>query len=194
VTCHGRFLPFLLAGVAVLTPLITATPVQAAGSNAGAVALSLRVQADPARPSVLLLSAQLQAQGHPLGNGTVRFLVHTTTFGSALMSVGSATTDVTGTAVLPYRPTWTGPHRFVARFARGGGPVTEARASFSVATASSPYRPESEPLPGVRYWLVRALLATVSLVWAMLVFLLLRAVFGLPQLAQPTGGEVAERR
>jgi Ni/Fe-hydrogenase subunit HybB-like protein len=143
-----------------------AAPADAATSQPAAAVTITGVEAGG---SVQLTAALFGSDGLPLADTDVAFSFATKQFGpkERLVQLGKVATGANGKARLTYKPTVTGPQRFVASSvaAADAKPVT-ADTNVTVTVAQSAYRPAPpKPLADVGKILVVALFAIVAGIW-----------------------------
>jgi hypothetical protein len=146
------------AATAPSAPAVTLTGVEAGGS-------------------VQLTATLTRANGHPLPNAQVAFLLSTTEFGSParLIPLGSATTGSSGLARLRYQPKVAGQQGFAATYTAVGAKPATSDTTVAVTVARSAYHPApAKPLASVGNVLVMALFAIVAAIWLTLVTQVLR--------------------
>jgi Ni/Fe-hydrogenase subunit HybB-like protein len=165
----------LAAGAGFLT-LHSAAPASAAAHKPPPATVTIAASEAGA---VLHLTATVTGPGdQPLAKARVQFFLFTTEFGpqGELVPLGTATISKTGTAELAYRPTVTGPQKFVAKY--GGGATAgaaTAKTTVTIATAQSAYRPAPQkPLAGLGKITVGVLVMTVALIWLTLAIQIIR--------------------
>jgi Ni/Fe-hydrogenase subunit HybB-like protein len=165
----------LAAGVGYLT-VHSAAPASAATHKPPPAIVTIAATETGA---VLHLTATVTGPGsQPMVKSPVQFFLVTTEFGpqGELVPLGTAKTSKTGTAELAYRPTVTGPRKFVAKY---GGSSTagaaSAKTTVTITTAHSAYRPAPQkPLAGLGKITVGVLLTTVVLIWLTLAIQIIR--------------------
>jgi hypothetical protein len=183
----------LLAGglmavlLAVGSMLGLASPAWATSQPFG---LALRAEQVPRDPHGIELVATLTgpvgqtSKPGSLAGDSVSFSVHLTQFaGAPLLSLGSATTNAAGEAVLTYRPTWTGRQALVATATNTAGTaLASATASFSAASAAHPFAGNVQALRPdgtIGRAVAGVLLAIVAVVWIALIAVVVRVNLGL---------------
>ena len=125
---------------------------------------------------LMKLTATLTGPRGAQADAPVAFLFSTTQFGTParLVSLGSVTTDTTGTATLvlggdadhQYRPTSTGPQEFIATYSAPGVKSLTSSTIVNVTIARSAYTPApTKALAGVGNVLVIVLFAIVAAIW-----------------------------
>jgi hypothetical protein len=131
--------------------------------------------------STMTLSAKLSAEdGTPSRGEPVVFSEISTVFGERLMTLGSAMTDATGTAALPYEPTWGGEHTVVVRYG-GGSEYTPAQTTFRFNSVAPPHLHENAKfgLATPRQFAPLGAGLAVLAVWGILGLVVLRTVLGI---------------
>ncbi len=138
----------------------------------------------PGKP-VLLRAKLADKSGQPIGNQTINFFVLPGVFGpDAMMRVGTATTDGTGTAQMPYTPTWIGDVKAAASFT-ATATFAGSQASFQFKTVG-PVRVHKNAefgLQAVRDWAPWVVAALVLVIWATFITVVVRMA-----IAMRTGG------
>jgi sugar lactone lactonase YvrE len=199
LTKHLVIAALLIAFTLMLAP---ARPTHAAGPSDGRAPTLLRglTLADQSggRGMVTLSAMLSSADGSPAHGEQVVFYEMSTVFGERLMNLGSAMTDATGAAELPYAPTWPGEHTVVVRYG-GDGELSPAQTTFrfeSTAPAHSHQNAEFG-LATPRKWAPLGGALAVLGVWGVLGLVVTRTVFGIlneaPATALATGGISARR-
>jgi sugar lactone lactonase YvrE len=138
--------------------------------------------------STFTLSARLlTGDGTPERGAQVLFYELSTVFGEQLMMLGSAVTDATGTASLPYEPASRGQHTVVVRYA-GNGVRTPAQTILRFDSMAPPHVHENASfgLATPRKWAPLGAGLAVLGVWAVLGLVLMRTVLGIA--AAPDAG------
>ncbi len=171
------------AVLGLLALVVALAPAAASGAEPPQPAPVLKViGASPGRAKgQLTISATLTApDGKPLGGREVSFYQRVDILGPREASLGTATTDSTGTASLAYQPAQAGKQTIGARYAGGEGfGKAEAAATIDVAQAAELYPAEPAPFGLVGEWLPYALGATVLAVWGVLLAVLVGTVLKL---------------
>lgn len=172
-------LAVILGALAVLFVHATALPALADDDQQVSLTPIPPVGGETTHESVVL-SAQIESDGGPVGGMPVNFYIVTTVFGERLMKVGGAVSDSRGTASVVYRPTWTGDHIVVAHFdgAEGYAPA-ETSFHFDAKVAESAFEPADFGLNPVRRWLPLAVGVAVLAVWVSLIYALVNTVMGI---------------
>ncbi|MFA7249473.1 MAG: hypothetical protein WC273_07540 [Dehalococcoidia bacterium] len=166
-----------------------ATPPAPAAPAATTLTVPPVAAPEPGKP-VTLAAKLADKGGRPLGNQTVYFYVVPGVFGpDGMMVVGQATTDGTGTAQFPYRPTWVGDVQAVAMFA-GAGDLAPAQARFTFASPGPVpvHRDQPFGLEIVRDWAPAVVIALVVAIWVTIIIVLARLA-----MAMRAGGAVERR-
>lgn len=156
----------LLIAVVGMLSVATAAPARAATPQRAPVIAVTGIEAG----GVVQLTATLTgADGKPLAETSVTFLLTTKVFGSQgrLVPLGSVATDHIGVAKLIYRATVTGPQEFVVTYvAKPGAKPVRSTTTVNVTVAKSAYRPSPpKSLAGVGKVLVVALFMIVTAIW-----------------------------
>lgn len=130
-----------------------------------------------AEPGRYLIQARVLVAGRPLTTPVkVRFHETVQFFGTREALVGEVMTDGTGLATVVYDAAVRGPHRMTAAFA-GDGERAPSRAGFTVETPQVVARHhEGQPLALVRAVAPWAVGSVALAVWAVISFVLIRAV------------------
>jgi hypothetical protein len=128
----------------------------------------------------IFVSAQLTDAGKPLVNEPVEFDVAANFFGEQQVILGTAQTDITGTATIIYQPTQDGTYDFTAHF-RGDGTYPHIQITKTVTYSGpvSQYTPESAGLKPVREWITPVIYAGVGLFWVLLIIIGIRTLRGI---------------
>ena len=168
--------------LASLVPLVTGTVhAQTAPAAQPTVVTAVEVaDQEPGQP--IILAAQLVDQGgRPLGGNVLQFYVLPGVFGAdALMQVGQATTDGTGTARFPYRPTWLGEVEAVALFA--GTPdlaASQGRFHFNAIGPVKVHENAAFGLQQVRDWAPVVVALLVAAIWATFITVIARVAMAM---------------
>jgi sugar lactone lactonase YvrE len=139
------------------------------------------------------LAAKLSANdGTPARGEQVVFYELSSVFGERLMKLGSAMTDVTGTASLPYEPTWKGQHTVVVRYG-GDSEYTPAQTTFRFQSTAPPHVHQNARfgLEAPRKWAPLGVGLAVLAVWGVLGLALVRTVVGIAGAAPATDSSTA---
>ena len=178
-----RKLAFALALVAIgpLAIVFTAGSARAADTPAPTTLTVIQPQ-DQQPGKTVTLAAKLTAKdGTPLGNQKINFYVIPGVFGpDAMMPVGSATTDGTGVATYPYKPTWIGDVKATANF--GGTTLLAASQATWQFKAVGPVRGHTNatfPLAPVRNVAPWVVLGLVAAIWLTFITIVVRMVIAL---------------
>lgn len=149
---------------------------------------TLSVTATPQWDGSLSLAARLtDAAGTPISGVTVDYFVAVEFFGDRRIGLGNAQTDVTGTATIQYRPTWSGVHRVGARATGADGSrLTSPEAAETVTGVSRANGTTLEALPITRTWAMPVAVLVVAGVWLTLAAIFLAVVVGIRRAARPT--------
>ena len=183
----------LLAGglmavlLAVGATLVFASPAWGTTQPFG---LALRAEQAPRDPHGIELVATLTGPVGPTSKpgsragDSVSFSVHLTQFaGAPLLTLGSATTNAAGEAVLTYRPTWTGRQALVAIATNTSGTtLASATTTFSAASAAHPFAGTVQALRPdgtIGRAVAGVLLAIVAVLWITLIAVVVRVNLGL---------------
>ena len=153
-------------------------------------ALTLRAEQATRDPHSIELVATLtgpvgaSSDPAPLSGASVSFSVHLSEFaGAPLLSLGSATTNGAGEAVLTYSPTWTGRQGFVATATNAAGStLASATTSFDASGAVHPFAGTVQavrPDGTIGQATAGVLLAIVAVVWIVLIAVVVRLNLGL---------------
>jgi len=134
----------------------------------------------PGHSTVTLSARLLTGDGTPERGAQLLFYELSTVFGEQLMMLGSAMTDATGTASLPYEPTSRGQHTVVVRYA-GNGVRTPAQTILRFESTAPPHVHENASfgLATPRRWAPLGAGLAVLGVWAVLGLVLMRTVLGI---------------
>ena len=200
-----RMTKLVLAGALLTAFAVTLSPTapaRAAGPSDGRAPMLLRglTLADQSggRGMVTLSAMLSSADGAPTRGEMVVFYEMSAVFGERLMNLGTATTDVTGAAELPYAPTWPGQHTVVVRYG-GDGEYSPAQTTFrfdSTAPAHS-HQNAAFGLETPRKWAPLGGALAVLAVWGVLGLVVMRTVLGIlneaPALAPAMGVATARR-
>lgn len=123
-----------------------------------------------------ILSATINdADGSVVGGVVLNFYVENDAFGPKLMKVGSATTDVTGTASLSFEPKWEGENKVTVIFpgnANYGG--SQAESIFEAIGPIEGHVNAEFGIKTVRDWAPLVAFALVIAVWVTLLVVLFR--------------------
>ena len=191
---RGDGLPGRLLAIGILAMLLAAGAVLGVASTAWAAAgppvLSLKAAQAPGDPHGIELVATLTGPGGsaptvgPLPGDSVTFSVHLTEFaGAPVLTLGSATTNAAGRAVLTYRPTWTGHQALVATATDASGTtIASATTSFTASSAIHPFAGTIEavrPDGAIGQAVAGVLLAIVAVLWIALIAVVVRVNLGL---------------
>jgi sugar lactone lactonase YvrE len=144
--------------------------------------------------STITLSARLLTGGdRPERGAQLLFYDLSTVFGERLMMLGSAMTDATGTASLPYEPTWKGQHTVVVRYA-GDGVRAPAQTILRFESTAAPHVHDNASfgLATPRRWAPLGAGLAVLGVWGVLGLALVRTVLGI--MAAPAAAPAAAAR
>ncbi|HBY97435.1 MAG: hypothetical protein M5U01_03915 [Ardenticatenaceae bacterium] len=168
-------LALVLIALVLVTAGVTvagANPAFADGpSKAVSTKLTLNGVAETQTKGWLSVSATLTTDdGQPLSNRLVTFSRQVDFFGSREISLGTATTDATGEAVLVYQPAQDGRQEVKANF-RGdeGYAGAETSNTIEVSEAIERFEPQPAlPLASVRKWLTAGVAILVVAVCAVL--------------------------
>jgi hypothetical protein len=178
-----------LIGVALLLALVVtvvlgswalaAVPPVPSSSGTTRIVLTTK-QVTQSNTEGISVSAQLTDAGKSLVNEPVEFDVAANFFGVDQVNIGTAQTDITGTATVIYQPTQDGTYDFTAHF-RGDGTYPHIQITKTV-TYSGPvyqYTPESVGLKPVREWITPVIYGGVGLFWALLIIIGIRTLRGI---------------
>jgi len=180
----GGLIALLLAAGATLG---LSSPAWAASQP---TSLALRAEQAPHVPHEVELVATLtgplgpSSKAVPLAGASVSFSVHLSEFaGAPLLTLGSATTNAAGEAILTYRPTWTGGQALVATATSSAGTtIASAATTFSATSATHPFAGTVQavrPDGTIGRAVVGVLLAIVAALWIALIAVVVRVNRGL---------------
>ena len=182
--------------------IVLALALQGGGSSAVAQdpvpeATVLEVSAVPARDDLgrektgeyWITASLTTASGRYLADRRIDIVEPVEFFGQRDASLGTAATDGTGQAAVPYRPVAPGTHVVIARYAgsRSYAPA-EATLALAVTEVNPPFQRAPAPLADIGQWLSVALAALGVAFWTVLVGVIGRTIRGLRAAA---GSEMA---
>jgi hypothetical protein len=180
-----RTLAAIAAALVILALVLSASgSVGAAGPVGGRTATLLTgvSMADQVagRPTVTLSAKLLAEDGTPSRGEQVVFYELSTVFGQRLMTIGSAMTDATGSASLPYEPTWMGQHTVVVRYG-GDSEYVPSQTTFRFDSTAPPHLHQNASfgLSTPRQWAPLGAALAVLGVWGILGLVVVRTVFGI---------------
>ncbi|RJO61378.1 MAG: Ig-like domain repeat protein [Dehalococcoidia bacterium] len=170
-------LNFKVLLVSVVTVLLSglwffagSLPVAAAQAKSD-LTLTYEVQTDrQGKESLVLLAKLKRADGYPLSQREILYFENTDLYGSARISIGSATTSAVGVAALKYETRQAGEHQFTALY--GGDETTEfAIVNATLDLQNLPALDPLEKLVGmekISYWSMLGVGVVVLVVWSLL--------------------------
>lgn len=156
-------------------------PVAAAQAKSD-LTLTYEVQTDRQGNESLVLLAKLKREdGYPLSQREILYFETVDLYGSARVTLGSATTSAVGVAALRYETRQTGEHHFTVLY--GGDEATE----FALVNATLDLQdlPELEPLEQpvgmekISYWTMLGVGVVVLVVWTLLAGVFFGTVAGI---------------
>ncbi len=182
MTIRQLTIGFVLLAVAAILAIVAGLGGALAATEPQPTVLTIVQPADQQPGKPVLLGAKLtDKSGQPIGNQTINFFVVPGVFGpDAMMRVGTATTDGTGTAQLPYKPTWIGDVKAAASFT-ATATLAGSQASFQFKTVG-PVRGHTNAefgLQAVRDWAPWVVAALVLAIWATFVTVVVRMAIAL---------------
>lgn len=197
------FLPAALSlSIAVMLFLVQGAYASGPAPQPGPAAMKLNTapsldgKGHKIKGQLLLVVTLTAADGTALNNETVDFYEQVTFVGSEREAkLGTATTDSTGRAAIAYRPSQTGPHTLVARFAGDqSASKTDITSTIKVSDVVPPFAPQAAPLASVRQWMTVGVAMVVVGVWMFLFGILLRVILGIRAAARVpvVSGEIPE--
>ena len=190
---RGGGLPGRLLAVGMMAVLLAAGAILGFASTAWAAAgppvLALRAEQAPRDPHGIELVATLTGPGGSastagsLAGDSVNFSVHLAEFaGAPLLTLGSATTNAAGRAVLTYHPTWTGHQALVATATdTSGATIASATTSFAATGAVHSFAGTIEavrPDGTIGQAVAGVLIAIVTVLWITLIAVVVRLNLG----------------
>lgn len=192
-----RKLAVIIAALVALTLTLSASGSARAESPVGgrtpALLRGVTLTDQAAGQATVTLSAKLSADdGTPARGEQVVFYELSSVFGERLMTLGSAMTDATGTASLPYEPTWKGQHTVVVRYG-GDSEYTPAQTTFRFQSTAPPHVHQNAQfgLATPRKWAPLGAGLAVLGVWGVLGLVLVRTVLGITAAAPATAPATA---
>ncbi len=185
-------LAVIVAALAALALMLSASgSARAAGPTGGRMATLLTgvsMANQVAGHSTVTLSAKLLGEdGTPSRGEQVVFYELSAVFGQRLMTLGNAMTDATGSASLPYEPTWGGEHTVVVRYG-GDGEYSPSQTTFRFDSTAPAHVHENASfgLSTPRKWAPLGAGLAVIGVWGILGLALVRTVLGIATAAPAT--------
>lgn len=134
----------------------------------------------PGHTTITLSARLLAGDDTPEHGAQLLFYELSTVFGERLMMLGSAMTDTTGAASLPYQPTWKGQHTVVVRYA-GDAARAPSQTVLRFDSTAPPHMHENASfgLATPRAWAPLGAGLAVLAVWGVLGLVLVRTVLGI---------------
>ena len=179
-----NFKPLLVSIAALLVvglSFITSLPVSAAQAKS-IVTLTYELQTNRQGDQALYLIAKVtQEDGYPLSERNISFFETTDLYGTARVSIGSATTSAVGIASLKYETRLTGMHEFTVVYS--GDETTSSAvvdATLDIQTLP-PLEPLNTPvgLERISSWSLMVSGGVVLLVWGLLASVFIITVRGI---------------
>ncbi len=183
-----KLLHFLTLILALGATLLLATNASATGEATPGPAV-MQLSTSPVLDSkghkvkgqLLIVATVTAADGTPLGNATVDFFEKVHFAGADRQAaLGTAVTESTGVAAIPYQAAQVGKHTLTARF---GGDASAASAdvtsTIQVSEVVPSFTAAPVPLAFVRHWLSVGVVSVVVAVWLFLFGVLIRTVVGI---------------
>lgn len=175
-----------LIGIALVlalavTVLLGSWALAAVSSSSGTTRITMMIQqTNQSQNQDISVSAQLTDAGKPLVNEPVEFDVAANFFGQQQVNIGTAQTDITGTATILYQPSWDGTYEFTAHFMGDGNyPHIQVTRTLTYSGPVSQYTPNLGGLKPVREWVTPVIYGCIGLFWLLLILIGVRTLRGI---------------